>query len=128
MSNKKTFSLKSRLNSFTYAFSGLKMFLQTEHNSWIHIVSAVGAIIIGKLLSLTNCEWCILIIAIGLVIASEIFNTAIELLTDMISPNYNDTAKKVKDMSAAAVLISSITALVVGLFIFLPKLYIYCCS
>jgi diacylglycerol kinase len=57
------------------------------------------------------------------VLTAEIFNTAIESLTDMVSPNYSDMAKKVKDLSAAAVLIAAITAVCIGMFVFMPKIF-----
>src|SRR5690242_10018955 len=123
MSNKEPFSLSGRLKSFVYAFAGLKAFFRTEHNSWIHLTAATGAVILGKVLGLNTYEWCILIIAIGLVIMAEIFNTAIELLTDMISPGHNHMAKKVKDLSAGGVLIASMVALLVGLFVFISKFH-----
>jgi diacylglycerol kinase (ATP) len=123
MSSKEPFSLSSRLKSFVYAFNGLKTFFRTEHNSWIHLTAATGAVIFGKLLVLNTYEWCLLMIAIGLVIMAEIFNSAIELLTDMISPEYNDMAKKVKDLAAGGVIIAAIVAFFVGVFIFIPKLY-----
>lgn len=112
-----------RLRSFIYAIAGLKTFFQTEHNSWIHLLAASSAIVLGKLIRLNNYEWCFIILAIGLVLMAEIFNTAIESFTDMVSPDYSDMAKKVKDVSAAAVLVAAITALCIGLFIFVPKIF-----
>ena len=112
-----------RLRSFVYAIAGLKIFFQTEHNSWIHLFAACLAVILGKLIHLNNYEWCLVITAIGLVLVAEIFNTAIESLTDLVSPGYNEMAKKVKDLSAAAVLVAAISALCIGLFVFWPKIF-----
>ena len=123
MSNKKTFSIQDRLKSFVFAFSGLKTFFITEHNSWIHLMAAITAITLGIVLKINDYQWCLIIIVIGLVIMAEIINTAIEKLVDMVSPQYSEMAKKVKDMSAAAVLVAAITALCVGVFIFVPKLF-----
>ena len=123
MNNKKPFSVMDRLRSFIYAIAGLKTFFQTEHNSWIHILAASSIIILGKLIRLNNYEWCFIILAIGLVLMAEIFNTAIESLTDIVSPDYCDMAKKVKDVSAAAVLVAAIAALCIGLFVFVPKIF-----
>ncbi len=123
MNNNKSFSIPDRLRSFIYAFEGLKTFFRTEHNSWIQLCAGITAIILGKLIHINNYEWCMLIIAIGSVLTAEIFNTAIESLTDMVSPNYSDMAKKVKDLSAAAVLIAAIAALSIGLFVFIPKIF-----
>ena len=71
---------------------------------------------------LDKYEWCIILFAIGLVIMAEIFNTAIEALTDIVSPNFNLIAKRVKDMSAAAVLIAAIMAAIAGAIVFIPKI------
>jgi diacylglycerol kinase len=118
MSNKKTFSFSDRLKSFTHAFNGIKTFFQIEHNSWIHIVATLVVICLGKFFNLNKYEWCLLAIAIGIVFISEIFNTAIEVLTDIVSPEYSEKAKRVKDLAAGGVLIASITALIIGLIVF----------
>jgi diacylglycerol kinase (ATP) len=122
MSNKKSFSIQDRLKSFVFAFSGIKTFFSTEHNSWIHVIAAITAISLGIVLKINDYQWCLIVMVIGLVIVAEIINTAIEKIVDMVSPQYNEMAKKVKDMSAAAVLVAAITALCVGVFIFVPKL------
>ena len=122
MDSKKPFSVKARIQSFIYAFAGLKTFFRNEHNSWIHLFAAVITVIYGAVVHLDKYEWCIILFAIGIVIIAEIFNTAIEALTDIVSPNYNLIAKRVKDMSAAAVLIAAITAAIAGGIIFIPKI------
>jgi len=66
-------------------------------------------------------EWCWITLAIGLVILSEMFNTAIEYLTDLVSPEMHPLAKKTKDVASGAVLIAALMAVVIGLFIFIPK-------
>lgn len=122
MSNKKKFSVKERIKSFVYAFNGLKNFFITQHNAWIHFLAMILVIFAGFIFNINFHEWCLLAIAIGMVFISEIFNTAIEFLTDIISPNYNEKAGKVKDIAAAGVLVSSLIAIVIGLLIFIPKL------
>ena len=122
MDSKKPFSVKARLQSFVYAFAGLKTFFRNEHNSWIHLFAATITIICGAIVHLDKYEWCIILFAIGIVIIAEIFNTAIEALTNIVSPNYNLIAKRVKDMSAAAVLIAAITAAIAGAIVFIPKI------
>lgn len=118
MNNNKPFSIEGRLKSFLYAFSGLKSFFKTEHNAWMHVAVSIGVVIMGSVFKVNNYEWCLLAFAIGLVIVSEIFNTAIELLMDIVSPDYNDKAKIIKDIAAAGVLIASITAMIIGLIVF----------
>ncbi len=119
---KNKFSIKKRLKSFKYAFSGLLLFLKTEHNAWIHIFAALMAISFGIALKISTIEWLFLVVAIASVLSAEAFNTAIEKLTDMAKPSYNDIAGVIKDISAGAVLIVAIAALVTGLVIFLPKI------
>lgn len=108
--------------SFIYAFNGLKYASTSEPNFRVHILLSIVAIVSGICFKITRVEWCVLMLAIGLVIAAECINTAIEKLTDIISPAYNNSAGKVKDLAAAAVLVCSIAALAAGLFIFIPKL------
>lgn len=122
MSKAGKFSLTARLNSFLYAFNGLKILFKTEHNAWIHTVSAIVAISMGFLFNLSIFEWCYIVIAIGIVFVAEIINTSIEYLTDFISPGMDERAKKVKDLAAAAVFVSSLTSLAIGVLIFLPKI------
>lgn len=116
------FSSKARLKSFGYAFKGLAYFFRTQHNTWIQLVIAAIAVALGFYLKISSSEWCWIISCIGFVFVAELFNTAIETLTDLVSPDYNEKAGRVKDVAAGAVLIASITAAVVGLMIFIPKI------
>jgi diacylglycerol kinase (ATP) len=118
-----SFSIKARLKSFSYAFQGLKTFFQTQHNAWIHTFASILVVILGYLLKLNYLEWCWISLAITLVFITEMLNTAIEFLTDLVSPEYHPLAKKTKDVAAGAVLIVASFALTIGLFIFIPKLY-----
>lgn len=120
---KSKFSISSRKKSFGFAFNGLKLFFRTQHNSWIHLLAAVLVIIAGIIFNLSIGEWCLISLAIGLVILAEAFNTSIEFLTDLVSPGYNEKAGQVKDLAAAAVLVAAITAVVIGLLVFLPRMY-----
>jgi len=122
MNNNKSISISSRIKSFGFALEGIITFFRTQHNAWIHAFAAIIVIISGFVLKVNNNEWCLIFIAIALVFIAEMANTAIEFLTDIVSPEYNLQAKKVKDVAAAAVLISAIAAIVIGLIIFLPKL------
>jgi len=116
------FSLKSRFGSFKFAIHGLVLLLRNEHNSRIHLIAAIAAIVIGILLKLDYCEWALLIIVIGIVFIAELLNSSIESLADHISPEWNEKIGRTKDYSAAAVLISAFIALVVGALIFIPKI------
>ncbi len=115
------FSLKKRAKSFVYAARGIR-WLFAEHNAWIHLVAAILVVIAGFLFGITHTEWMIICICIGSVFAAEAFNTAIEKLSDVVSPQWNNKIGKVKDLAAGAVLITAITAAIVGLIIFIPYL------
>lgn len=123
MSSNKSFSITARVKSFGFAIEGIITFFKTQHNTWIHALAAVTVIVFGFAFNVNKTEWCLLAVAIALVFISEMLNTAIEFLTDIVSPHYDPKAKKVKDVAAGAVLISAIAAVVIGLIIFLPKLW-----
>jgi len=116
------FSLKSRLGSFKFAFHGLWSLLKNEHNSRIHFLAAIVVIAIGLALKINLMEWSLLVIVIGLVIISELLNTSLETLADLVEPEWNERIMKAKDYAAAAVLISAVISAVVGGFIFIPKI------
>jgi diacylglycerol kinase (ATP) len=114
------FSLVKRAKSFTYAGRGIWVFIKTTHNAWIHLTLFALAIILGVYFGITQVEWMILVLIGGFVLVSEAFNTAIEIDIDLTSPEYHPYAKDTKDVAAGAVLISAMTALIVGLLIFVP--------
>ena len=116
------FSLISRLKRFKHAINGIKVLIKEEHNARVHFVMAFLTIFAGFYLSVSLIEWAILIGVIVLVIVLEIINSAIENLCDFVSPNKHHLIKKVKDLAAAAVLISALGAVVIGLIIFIPKI------
>jgi diacylglycerol kinase len=117
----KKFSLKSRLESFRFAMNGLLLLLKNEHNSRIHILASIIAIVMGIIMKLDHYEWALLIIVIGAVFLTELLNSSIESLGDLVDPEWNELIMQAKDYSAAAVLISAIVAIVVGGLIFIPK-------
>lgn len=116
------FSWRARLKSFTYAGDGLRALFRTEHNAWIHLVLTIAAIIMGFALHISRGEWLALLITFALVWMAEIFNTCIEKIMDFISTEQHPQIKIIKDLAAAAVLLSALVALLVGVFIFIPKL------
>ena len=91
----------------------------------IHIIMAILVVILGVFFKITKIEWIICIFAIVIVIAAELFNTAIETVVDMITTEKNEKAKIAKDVSAGAVLINAIGASIIGITIFMPKIYNY---
>lgn len=116
------FSLRSRLRSFYYAFAGIRQFLLREHNARIHLVASIGVIIAGLVLHVSTSEAAMLAIATGGVWISEMLNTCLERMADLIDPEEHPMIKYIKDLAAGAVLVAAITAVVIGLFIFIPKL------
>lgn len=116
------FSWKKRGKSFVYAFNGIKHLVGKEHNAWIHCAATVMVIAAGFFFEISKTEWCLVILCIGMVFAAEGFNTAIEKLTDLASPGYNELAGKAKDIAAGAVLIAAIAAATIGFIIFIPKI------
>jgi diacylglycerol kinase (ATP) len=119
---KKNFSIIARARSFKHAFRGVGIMIRTQHNAWVHMAAAMVAIVLGFYLNITLAEWAVLALAMGFVLASEAFNTAMEIDIDLTSPTYHPYARDTKDVAAGAVLISVIVASVIGLIIFLPKI------
>ena len=118
----KKFSVKARLGSFKFAINGMRSLLKNEHNSRIHLLVAIFAIALGLVLKINSPEWCLIILLIGIVFITELLNTSIEKLSDLVNPELDEGIMKVKDYAAAAVLISAITSLVIGGLIFIPKI------
>lgn len=121
-SEKQVFSVVRRAKSFGFAINGIRIFLKTTHNAWLHLLVAIIVVYLGFYFHITLTEWLFLVFAIGFVLVAEAFNTAIEFDIDLTSPEYHPYAKYTKDVAAGAVLIASITAAVIGLVIFLPKI------
>lgn len=115
------FSILNRIKSFGFAFNGLKILIKEEHNSRIHLIAAIFVILAGFYFQISMMEWLAITFAIGFVIVLELINSTIENISDFISPEKNNSIKKIKDLSAAGVLISALTALVIGFIIFIPK-------
>lgn len=108
---------------FLNAFRGMYVFYKTSKHFYVLVLSVLIVIFFGFYLNVSSYEWTALIFAIGFVIVSEIFNTAIEIDIDLTSPSYHPFARDTKDVAAAAVVLSVFTAAVIGLIIFLPKIF-----
>ncbi len=116
--------MRKFIRGFGFAINGIWHAAATQLNFRVHLVAAVIAVYAGYALHISKDEWLWIILCIAMVLVAELFNTAIEFLTDLVSPEYNKKAGLVKDMSAGAVLITAIGALVIGLIIFVPKLLV----
>ncbi len=120
----KSFSVKSRVISFRYAFRGIAHLFKEEHNSWIHITATILVVAAGIWLKLSLPEWLLVVFAIGIVFVAEIFNSALENLGDAISTERNEKIGKAKDLAAAGVLVAAFAAAIIGLLIFIPHLIV----
>jgi diacylglycerol kinase len=114
--------LRSRIQSFKLAFHGINLVFNTQSNFRIQLIIGIIALILGFLLKISTTQWCMVILVSGLVLTAESINSSLEYLCDKVEDHHDETIKKVKDISAGAVLISSMSALIIGLIIFLPKI------
>jgi diacylglycerol kinase (ATP) len=117
-----SFSIKARLRSFHYAFAGLHSFFSTQHNAIIHLIMTLLVFSAAVLYNVTKAEAIAITLAVGFVWTAELFNTAIEKLADLVSTDHHPGIKFIKDVSAAAVLLSALAAFITGGIVFLPKL------
>lgn len=108
---------------FSNAFRGIYVAFKVTRHSFIYIVATLFVIVLGFYFQISSFEWIALVFAIGFVLVSEVFNTAIEIDIDLTSPEYHPYARDTKDVAAAAVLLSVLAAIIVGLIIFLPKIF-----
>lgn len=116
------YDLKKQLRSFGYAWKGIRCCVGKEQNLSFHLIAMVVTVIAGFLLEITRTDWMIVILCIGVVIAAELFNSAIEKLVDLVSPERHPIAGQVKDIAAGAVLVCAATAAIIGLIVFIPYL------
>ena len=121
MPKKENFSIKKRLQSFRFAIKGIKNLIINEHNARIHLTALLVVIGLGLFLKLELMEWVAITIVSGIVMLTELINTAIENLADMVEPKWNEKIGKIKDYSAGAVLVAAIVSVIVGSVIFIPK-------
>ena len=113
---------KPIVRKFAYALYGLKTSLKEEKSLVIHLVIAILTFIISGVLKINITQWAIVVTMVGVVISSELMNTAIENTVDLISFKYNINVKKIKDIAAAATFILALAAIVVGLLIFVSRI------
>ena len=111
-----------RFAGFKYAFRGVRLLFRYERNFLLHSLIAICVIAAGFIFDISVTEWMIVAIACGCVFAAEAMNTAIERLSDVVSPKYHSAIGNVKDISAGGVLLVAIMAVIVGMIIFLPKI------
>ena len=110
------------LNSVEHAIDGIQYITSHERNFRIEITFAIAVTIASFFLKVSLLEWSLLVLVIGMVLALEMVNTAIERCVDLVTKDYKELAKIAKDVAAGAVLVMSIFSVVLGILIFLPKI------
>lgn len=116
------FSIRSRIKSFSYAISGIRRFVRQEHNARIHTAATIAVVIAALVMGVSRLEAVALALVISGVWITEMLNTCLERMADIISPQQDPAIKFIKDLAAGAVLVAAIVAVIVGLFIFIPKI------
>jgi rRNA maturation RNase YbeY len=114
---------ESIISSFRFAILGILSAFRSERNMWIHLSVGVLAVLSGFLLNIPPFEWGLIIFSIALVITTELINTALEYLVNLIKEERNESVRRIKDISAAAVMIAALAAVAIGLIVFLPKIF-----
>lgn len=113
--------MKTFFKAFTYAWMGIVHGAQRERNVKFHLVAALLVLAAGWMTGLSQWEWIIIIAVIGIVIAMELLNAAVERVVDLVTQEVHPLAKQAKDLAAGAVLVFSIASAIIGLIIFVPK-------
>jgi diacylglycerol kinase (ATP) len=119
---KKRFPFIPRLKNSVHAWRGITVLFRATPHAWSLCFFGALAVYLGFILNISNIEWTMIVIVIGMVIVAEAFNTAIEIDINLTSPEYHPYARDTKDVAAGAVLLSAVVAGIVGLIIFLPKI------
>ena len=109
-------------SSFGFAWDGVREAFKNEPNFRFHLLATIAITILGFYFQITRIEWLFLLLIITIVVSLELINTAVEAIVDIASPKISKLAKIAKDVSAAAVLISSLAAIAIGIIIFLPRI------
>ncbi len=107
---------------FQHAGAGIVYAFRSQRNFRVHLLIALLVVIVGLWLGLSLAAWAILVLTIGVVLVAEVVNTAIEIVVDLVSPDYHLLAKRAKDLAGGAVLLMALTAVGVGLIILGPPL------
>ncbi|MBI5824971.1 MAG: diacylglycerol kinase family protein [Chloroflexi bacterium] len=113
----------SRIESFRHAFHGWAYVLRTQRNAWIHSAIAAAVFLVGLWLKIPPRDWAVIILTAALVFTAEFINTSIEVTVDLASPKTHPLAKIGKDVGAAAVLVSALAAIFIGLLLLGPPLW-----
>lgn len=115
--------LINRLKSVSYAFKGALLLLKTEASIKTQFIIAILVTAAGFFFNISSTEWILQLIAIGLVMSIEGVNTAIEEMANFIHPEHHNKIGLIKDISAGAVFIASVFAVIIGFIIYIPKIF-----
>ncbi|MBO9152612.1 diacylglycerol kinase family protein [Chitinophaga sp. GCM10012297] len=115
-------SVQKRFFGIRHAFNGLGLFLRSESNGRIHTLATLAVIALAAWLGCSAIEWAMLALVIAMVWITEMLNTAIEKIMDYVQPDIHPKVKWIKDVSAGAVLVAAIAAIITGALVLLPKL------
>ena len=121
-STSQTFTLRNRMRSLYHAMTGILEFIREEHNAQIHVVGTIAVGMAAYIFHVSIMEAATLAIVTGGVWLTEMLNTCVERIMDFVHPEEHPKIKFIKDLAAGAVLVAAITAVIVGLLIFIPKL------
>ena len=116
------FCLSGIIKSFKNSLRGLQVLLHHEYNLYIQIGFGLLATVFGFIFEISSVEWAIQSSVIGLVIFSELVNTAIEKIMDLVQPEYDDRVRDIKDLASGSVLFMVLISITTGLFIYIPKI------
>ena len=120
ISETEKFSIVKRAKSFSYALAGIRVMFKTQHNAWLHSAIGIVLVVLGMYFRISSIEWIVIVASVGLLLALECVNTAIEIDIDLTSPDFHPYARDTKDAAAGAVLLWAITSAVIWLIIFIP--------
>jgi len=115
----------SRPESFKHAFSGWFYVIKTQRNAWIHAAATILVFLFAALLKIPAVQIALIAGVVGLVWMAELFNTAVEVIVDMVTTEYHPLAKIAKDVSAAAVLVTALAAFIIGALLLGPPLLLW---
>ena len=116
------FTIRGRIRSFRCAFAGVWFILRSQRNAWVHALATVLVVALASAIRLEAIGWALVLIAVAGVWLAEAFNTALEVVSDVIEPQYSPTVRVAKDIGAGAVLFAAINAVVVGMLVLGPPL------
>ncbi len=122
MNNQENGFVKGRIKSFKYALKGMWLLITTEHSIMVQMAIGLIVMVFGWWYRISATEWILQILAIGIVLVAESLNTAIEKICDFIHPDHHKRIGFIKDISAGAVSFAAISAIIIGLIIYLPKM------